>query len=142
MIGRTVHPTRGVCGVVVFALAVSITLGAPGPAQGFGRVAELERLLKEGPDDRIRVQAAFSLGRAGERRARRALERALDRDEHPAVRAAAAAALARLGDEAAVPALQRAVRDRTASVRSAAETAIVSLRGSPDRPTRWEESRY
>ncbi len=132
-------------GLRVVLLVFTCGVLAAGPdalAQGFDRIGELERLLKDGPDYRVRLQAAFSLGRGGERRARRALERSLGNDDHPAVRAAAAAALGRLGDAEAIAGLQAALRDSSASVRSSAESAIVALRGSPDVPTRWNDVRF
>lgn len=140
--GGDLSVAGGALRAVVFVLLSGLALSHSASADGFDRIGELERLLRDGPDYRVRLQAAFSLGRAGERRARRSLERSLADDDHPAVRAAAAAALARLGDAAALGALQNALRDRSASVRSSAETAIVSLRGSPNVAPRWGDARY
>lgn len=132
----------GALRVAAIAALAGLVISHQARADGFDRITELQRLLREGPDYRVRLQAAFSLGRAGERRARAALERSLGNDDHPAVRAAAAAALARLGDSAALPALQSALRDRSSSVRSSVESAIVALRGSPEVGTRWDAVRY
>ncbi|MDH5493052.1 MAG: HEAT repeat domain-containing protein, partial [Myxococcales bacterium] len=109
-------------------MALLATLGALGltlPTGAQDRRASL-RLLRESGDFRVRVQAAFSLGSGGDRRARRPLERAL-RDPNAAVRAAAATALGRLGDPQARAALARAREDSAASVRMQVERALRSL---------------
>ncbi len=100
------------------------------------RRSALESVLRHGRDFRSRVQAAFALGRLGERGARTALERALKHDANPAVRAAAATALGKLGDPAARRALRRARRDRSAAVRVQVARALDRLRQPASRPQR------
>jgi hypothetical protein len=94
--------------------------------------AMLSRVLREGSDFRVRVQAAFAIGNTRDPILRPQLERAL-RDEHPAVRAAAATALGRLGSTRAIPALRRVLRDSAPAVRSQAERSIEMLRSASGR---------
>jgi len=93
----------------------------------------MERLLREGADFRVRVQAAFALGNTHDATARRPLERALT-DDNPAVRAAAATGLGRLGRTEALAALTRARSDRSAAVRMQVERSIRTL-SEPATPT-------
>jgi hypothetical protein len=107
-----------------------LALAVPGGAQ---ERRTMVRLLREGADFRVRVQAAFALGNTHDASARRPLERAL-RDDNPAVRAAAATGLGRLGRSAALTALRRARSDRSAAVRMQVERSIRTL-SQPSAPT-------
>jgi hypothetical protein len=112
----------GIVGLGLFALSFAV----PSAAQDR---AALSRLLREGQDFRVRVQAAFAIGNTHDPILRPQLERAL-RDEHVAVRAAAATALGRLGSPRAIPALERALRDPERAVRGQAERSIELLRSA------------
>jgi hypothetical protein len=96
-------------------------------------VPTLARKLEEGPDFRIRVQAALELGKATSRRdeARAALEVGLE-DANAAVRAACAAALRVLGDPAALPALRRAQEDESSAVKAQIAGTIAALEAKTD----------
>ncbi len=89
--------------------------------------------LRRSKDFRVRVQAAFALGNAGNTRAVPALERAL-KDRNPAVRAAAATALGRIAAPRSIKALTRSLRDSSRSVRTQAQRSIDRIKGAP--PTR------
>lgn len=91
-------------------------------------VATLARKLEQGPDFRIRVQAALELGKSTSRRdqARAALEVGLE-DANAAVRAACAAALRVLGDVGALPALRRAQEDESSAVKAQIAGTIAAL---------------
>jgi hypothetical protein len=112
----------GIVGLGLFAFSFAV----PSAAQDR---AALSRLLREGQDFRVRVQAAFAIGNTHDPILRPQLERAL-RDEHVAVRAAAATALGRLGSPRAIPALERALRDPERAVRGQAERSIELLRSA------------
>ncbi|HEX2880990.1 MAG TPA: HEAT repeat domain-containing protein [Polyangiaceae bacterium] len=91
-------------------------------------VTTLARKLEQGPDFRIRVQAALELGKTTSRRdeARAALEVGLE-DANAAVRAACAAALRVLGDPSALPALRRAQEDESSAVKAQITGTIAAL---------------
>jgi hypothetical protein len=91
-------------------------------------VTTLARKLEQGPDFRIRVQAALELGKTNSRRdeARAALEMGLE-DVNAAVRAACAAALRVLADPAALPALRRAQEDESSAVKAQIAGTIAAL---------------
>jgi hypothetical protein len=91
-------------------------------------VTTLARKLEQGPDFRIRVQAALELGKATSRRdeARAALEVGLE-DANAAVRAACAAALRVLGDPSALAALRRAQEDESSAVKAQIAGTIAAL---------------
>jgi hypothetical protein len=110
---------------VALALCV-LAVAVPSAAQDR---AALSRLLREGTDFRVRVQAAFAIGNTRDPILRPQLERALH-DENVAVRAAAATALGRLGSPRAIPALERALRDREPAVRAQAQRSIALLRAA------------
>ncbi len=112
----------GIVGLCAVAAAVAV----PSAAQDRGT---LSRVLREGEDFRVRVQAAFAIGNTRDPMMRPQLERAL-RDEHPAVRAAAATALGRLGSARAIPALERVLSDSAPAVRSQAQRSLEQLRGA------------
>lgn len=76
--------------------------------------------------EKIRVQAALVLGRAGDQRAVPFLLRALA-DRSPLVRAVAATSLGHLGDPQARPALEVASRDPNPMVRRHAVAALETL---------------
>lgn len=115
-------------------------LGTPSPshAQEHGT---LVRMLHDGHNFRVRVQAAFALGNTRESSVREHLERALAEDSNPAVRAAAATALGRLGSEKAVKALRAARRDESASVRMQAKRSIDALTESEEPASSGGEER-
>lgn len=94
------------------------------------------RVLRESPDFRLRVQAAFALGAGGDGGMRLYLERAL-LDAHPSVRSSAAAALARLGTVESLVVLRQVVRqERSPLVRAEAQEAIGALSAVAERQTR------
>jgi hypothetical protein len=105
---------------------LAVSFAVPSAAQDR---AALSRLLREGQDFRVRVQAAFAIGNTHDPILRPQLERAL-RDENVAVRAAAATALGRLGSPRAIPALERALRDREPAVRGQARRSIELLQAA------------
>ncbi len=76
--------------------------------------------------EKVRVQAALVLGRAGDARAVPFLIRALS-DPSPLVRAMAAKALGHVGDTGARPSLEVAARDPNPIVRRHAGTALETL---------------
>ena len=90
--------------------------------------SDLIQKLAEGPDFRVRVQAALELGKTHGSAARMALEEALD-DDNAAVRAAAAAALKVMRDPAALSALERHEGDASAAVRAQIKNSIEALAG-------------
>jgi len=117
---------------MMFALALGVHASALQTdalaTESEGSVATLARKLEEGPDFRIRVQAALELGKATSRRdvARAALELGLE-DANAAVRAACAAGLRVLGDPAALAALQRAKDDESSAVTAQIASTIAAL---------------
>ncbi len=111
---------------VLALCAVAFAAALPSAAQDR---ATLSRVLREGRDFRVRVQAAFAIGNTRDPMMRPQLERAL-RDEHPAVRAAAATALGRLGSPRAIPALSRVLSDSAPAVRTQAQRSIDQLRAA------------
>ena len=126
----------------LLAAALVATAGAPvsraeePPGEG-ARPRDLGPLLRDlsqGPDFRLRVEAALSLGRTKSAEALLPLSAALD-DPHPAVRAAAAAALAALGRREAVDSL------RSHLVRETAPSVQSQLRAAIDRLTVGDEER-
>lgn len=110
----------------LLTLSLALLLGSvAGPTSAEDQAA-LVRLLRNSEDFRVRVQAAFALGRLADARSEPALENAL-RDTAPAVRAAAADALGRLHQPTAITALQQALNDPSAAVRQQAGRAIEQL---------------
>jgi len=96
------------------------------------------RVLRESPDFRLRVQAAFALGASRDLNVRSYVERAL-LDAHPSVRSSAAAALARLGAVESLGALQQLVQlERSPFVRAEAQEAIRALDVIAERQSRAE----
>lgn len=110
------------------AFAIAASLIAPGALAESSSVAALARKLEQGPDFRIRVQAALELGKVNEdkERARRALEAGLE-DANAAVRAASAAGLRVLADPRALPALRRAQNDESSAVKAQVKSTIAAL---------------
>ncbi len=78
------------------------------------------------PDEDVRCQAAWALGRTGKTRAVDALLEALG--DSPEVRRQAIRALGEIGDARAMPALTQALKDDDARVRRAAAKAIARIK--------------
>lgn len=128
---------RGVQRMLIAGLSAITLLCAVVPSSAQDR-RTLSRLLREGADFRVRVQAAFAIGNTRDASMRTHLERALQRDSNPAVRAAAATGLGRLGTARALPSLRRARRDTSAAVRMQVErsiTTLTALSATPTAPT-------
>jgi hypothetical protein len=90
-------------------------------------IGTLTQSLVSGPDFRVRVAAALSLGKTKNRAALAPLVAALD-DRHPAVRTAAAAGLGALGNKAALKALRAHLASEPAKdVKREIEHAIAGL---------------
>ena len=111
-----------------WAMACCFLLGSLSATARPG-VRSLIKQLEDGPDFRVRLQAALRLGktRRSTSQVRNALIEALS-DHHAAVRAAAAAALKVLGDARAIPALIEHRKDSSPSVRSQVKASIKALR--------------
>ncbi len=113
--------------LVVVGLIVS---GLASPPAYADRVDDLGQALLTDPSWRVRLQAAFVLGRLRDLRAVNPLVRALS-DENQSVRAQAAQVLGDLGDGRATAALDRAQRDPDPLVRSQAHSALARLAATP-----------
>ncbi len=113
----------------IFLLVVAFAVLLAGAAGADSDVSTLIERLKNGPDFRVRVQAALELGKTHSPAALEPLEGALD-DENAAVRASAAAALKALGDKKAIPALKAHRLDKSAAVRSQIKSSIAALERS------------
>ncbi len=107
-------------------LVAAVALAGP-PAHA-DRVEDLGDALLTDPSWRVRLQAAFVLGRLRDLRAITPLTRALS-DENESVRAQAAQVLGDLGDASATAALTRAQRDPSPIVRAQAKTSLAKLAG-------------
>ena len=118
---------RFVAPLMVF---VTLTMGNA-PISSAGDTSSLIKDLVTAPDFRVRVAAAFAIGKSGNSAASRsALENALS-DSNASVRAAAATSLATMGDAAAVSALEAAAnKEGTASVKTAMQNAAKKLSAS------------
>ncbi|MBM3679092.1 MAG: HEAT repeat domain-containing protein [Actinobacteria bacterium] len=114
---------------LALALTLALALDAGAARAGANAQVMAERLA-QGPDFRVRVQAALELGKLPGDASRVALERALD-DENAAVRAAAAAGLKVLGDARATAALEAHRSDPSAPVRAQITTTLAALRAAP-----------
>jgi hypothetical protein len=104
--------------------AAALTGGNAAHAQP---LSDLIQKLEEGPDFRVRVQAALELGKTRGRASRLALEAGLD-DENAAVRAASAAALKVMKDPQALVALKSHENDPSAAVRAQIKNSMEALR--------------
>ena len=122
-------------GFAVPALAVSLAVlgwqaiaAARGPAKprDFGLATSA---LASERSEKVRVQAALVLGRAGDVRATPFLIRALSVDVSQTVRAMAAQSLGAVGDERARQPLEAAGADDSVMVRRHAAAALVTLNG-------------
>ena len=111
--------------------AVSLVLvSAATVTSGPNEVAAASKILKDGDDFRLRVDAALRLGNTGDSKARKPLEAALE-DAHPSVRQAAATALSKLGDQLAIPALEERVKkEANAPTKAAMKKAVDELKAS------------
>lgn len=111
----------------IWAVASGLSVEAYGRAPTRrATLAGATTALASDRSEKVRVQAALVLGRAGDARAVPALQRALA-DPSPLVRAMAAKALGHLGGEESRPALEVAARDAHALVRRHATAALESL---------------
>lgn len=99
------------------------------PAQAQHNQGRLIKVLQDGGKDfRIRMQAAFHLGKNRHRPARKALENILrKKNEDGALRAAAATALGRIGERESLPTLRAVKRDSNNLVRLKATHAIQEI---------------
>ena len=90
------------------------------------RLTKIVRALSN-PDLKVRLQAAFVLGKLEDPRTVPALISALN-DGYPAIRSLAANALAKIGARRAVPALRRRLTDPHPQVRAHVRSALSDLR--------------
>lgn len=115
------------------ATAIVAVLGGFEPlglARGPARLRNFEvatSALSGERSEKVRVQAALVLGRAGDARATPFLIRALGVDPSATVRAMAAQALGKVGDERARAALEEASNDREVLVQRHAAAALAAL---------------
>ncbi len=92
-------------------------------------LAALHRDMETGPDFRLRVSAALTIGQMAQKASVGPLSRALS-DEHPAVRAAASAALGKIGERSAIAALEAAAaRESVATVKNQHVATLAKLKG-------------
>lgn len=126
---------RSTSGRVKRIIAVLALLCACASPFAFGELGHaqdpvaLMNLLRRGTDFRVRANAALSLGRTTDQRARIALELAL-RDPNASVRAACAQALGRIADARSIDALEQLRQDPSPFVRTQAERALESIRSA------------
>ena len=113
-------------------LGCVLALGWTAPSAAGPTISDLIDRLQNGPDFRVRVQAALELGKSKLSAARPYLEASLD-DDNAAVRAAAAAALKVLADRRALPALLEHQRDASAAVRAQVKSTITALRAAAEK---------
>jgi hypothetical protein len=103
------------------------------PDEGPGDIDRNVQRLAD-PDDRVRAEAAITLGRERARRAVDPLMATLAGDRSPAVRETAARALGLIGAPQALPALQRAAQaDADRDVRHSAQFAVEVVQTSSGR---------
>jgi len=111
-------------GIAVLGWQTRVGARGQRPLRDFGLATTA---LSSERSEKVRVQAALVLGRAGDARATPFLIRALTDDVSPTVRAMAAQSLGTVGDDRARTPLESAERDPHVMVQRYAAAALVSL---------------
>lgn len=114
---------------IAVALAALLAVAAPAAARAQAeKVAKLGAALKTERSEKVRVQAAVLLGKAGGPEAAKFLEVAIETDDSMVVRLACAGALGAIGDPSARPVLEGVFKsDPAPDVREAAKAALARL---------------